>query len=204
MNPPTAAEPTPANNASVLRPEETVICEIKRHPIGILGIYTVAGGLLIILAVLIVAAGPAVFSNSSRSQVLLAGLLIWLVAAVISAGFLMIAKKVYWGNTWTVTDEAITQVKRISLFDRQTSQLSFGNLEDVTAEQDGMFQQIFHYGSLSAETAAATDKFTFNYCPNPSYYVKTILEAREHFEQTRRGAVEPEAPTTGTDLPVPG
>jgi hypothetical protein len=43
---------------------------------------------------------------------------------------------------------------------------------------------MFHFGILSAETAAATDKFTFPYCPNPTKYAQQILEAREHFRQT--------------------
>lgn len=183
MNP----QDTP-KTSSVIRPDEQVICEIRRHPIGIFGMYVTATGLLLVMAVVAFAVAPSIFSGSSRSQVLLIGALVLVIAAAISAGFILIAQKVYWGNVWVVTNESITQVKRLTLFDKQTSQLSFGNLEDVTAEQDGVWQQMFHYGTISAETAAATDKFTFMYCPNPNYYVQTILESRERFEQERRNS----------------
>jgi hypothetical protein len=177
---PPALKPLPA-----ARPDEQVICEIKRHPIGMFGIYIAVGFLLLVLAVVAFAVAPNIFTSYDRGQVMSIGAIVFVAAAAIGTGFLFIAGKVYWGNTWTLTNESIIQVKRISLFDKQTSELSLANLEDITAEQDGLLAQMFHYGVISAETAAATDKFTFLYCPNPTYYTQKVLEAREHFEQTR-------------------
>ena len=184
-----AAEPAP--EASELKPlpaaqpDEQIICEIKRHPIGMFGMYTATGFLLLVLAVVAFVVAPSVLTNYSRNQVEAIGAIVFVVAAVVGTGFLFIVGKIYWGNSWTLTSESIIQVKRIGLFDKQTSQLSLDNLEDITAEQDGVLAQMFHFGVISAETAAATDKFTFLYCPNPTYYAQKILEAREHFRQTR-------------------
>lgn len=176
--------PAPLSPLPAARPEEQVICKIKRHPIGIIGMYVAVGFLLLVLTAVAFLVAPAVFSSYDSGQVMTIGAIVFVVAAVAGTGFLFIVSKVYWGNSWTVTSESIIQVQRISLFDKQTSQLSLDNLEDITAEQDGLLAQMFHFGILSAETAAATDKFTFPYCPNPTKYAQQILEAREHFRQT--------------------
>jgi hypothetical protein len=166
-----------------MEPGEQTICEIKRHPIGIIGVYAGAGFLLVLLAVVIFVLAPHLFSGMSSGRMASISVLIFAIIAAIIAGFVFIANKIYWGNRWIVTSDSITQVRRISLFDRQTSQLSLGDLEDITAEQDGLVAQMFHFGVISAETAGATDKFTFPYCPNPNDYAKQILAARERFEQ---------------------
>jgi hypothetical protein len=89
----------------------------------------------------------------------------------------------YWGNSWVVTTDSITQVNQTGLFTRQSSQLSLANLEDVTAEQNGILAHAFNYGLLKAETAGEHSKFSFYYCPNPNLYAQQILHAREQFEQ---------------------
>lgn len=174
------------NPLAVMEPGEQTICEIKRHPIGILGMYLAAGCLLVALAVILFVLAPHVFGGQSHGRMVSASALIFAIAAAIAVVVLLIANKVYWGNRWIVTSDSITQIKRISLFDKQTSQLSLGDLEDITAEQDGLLAELFHFGVISAETAGATDKFTFPYCPNPNTYAKQILAARERFEQERR------------------
>ncbi len=69
------------------------------------------------------------------------------------------------------------------MFDKQSSQLSLGNLEDISAEQNGILTHMFNYGAVRVETAGERSKFFFNFCPNPNYYAQQILTARETFEQ---------------------
>ncbi len=191
MDPQNPDQPEPAaalpalNPLPAARPEEQIICKIKRHPIGMFGTYVAVGFLLVVLAIVAFGVAPSVFTNYSSGQVMTIGAIVFVIAAAAGTGFLFVVGKVYWGNSWTVTSESIIQVRRNSLFDKQTSQLSLDNLEDITAEQDGLLAETFRYGVISAETAAATDKFTFLYCPNPTYYAQQILEARERFRQTR-------------------
>jgi len=192
------------NPLSTMRPGEQIICEIRRHPIGIIGMYGAVGLLLFVMAVLAFIIAPNVFTSYSSGQVMMAGGLVFAVAAITGVGFLFIVHTIYWGNSWIVTSDSITQVKRIGLFDKQTSQLSLGNLEDITAEQNGVLAQMLHFGVISAETAAATDKFTFIYCPKPTYYAQQILAARERFEQEHHQNPETPAPTPGTGWPAPG
>jgi hypothetical protein len=170
-----------------MQPDEQIICEIKRHPIGMLGIYIASGAILVVLAILAFIVAPGIFGSDNRGQVLAgAGLVFILVAAAVLI-FVLIANIVYWGNHWVVTSDSITQMTQTSLFSKQSSQLSMGNLEDITVEQNGILAQLFKFGVLKAETAGERSKFVFPYCPNPNYYAQKILAAREVFEQVHHG-----------------
>jgi hypothetical protein len=174
------------NPLATMQPGEQVICEIKRHPIGIVGMYAMAGLLLTVLAVAVFVIAPLVMPSVSGSRIMEVG---GLGFALVLAGtllFLYIGNTVYIGNRWIVTDDSITQVQQTSLFSKQSSQLSMGSLEDITAEQNGILPQMFNYGVLKAETAGERSKFSFRYCPNPNYYAQQILNAREKFEQEQR------------------
>lgn len=145
------------------------------------------GLVILITAVLAFLITPEVSGSrgNDRGQTLVIGTLIFLVVTVICAAFAMISAKVYWGNSWTVTTDSLTQVRRFGLFSRQSSQLSLKDLEDVTAQQSGVLAEMFNFGLLKVETAGERSKFMFPFCPNPNYYAQQILKARETFERNR-------------------
>jgi hypothetical protein len=173
------------NQLSVTQLGEKKICEIKRHPIGLLAVYFMCGFLLVLVAILGFGAAPHLFPGVSTSQIDNLTLAVLLIVALLCAGYALIETKVYWGNSWVVTSDSLTQVDQNSLFSRQSSQLSLGNLEDVSAEQNGILSHMFNYGLLRVETAGERSKFVFAYCPNPNFYAQQILAAREAFEQGR-------------------
>ena len=177
------------NILPVTEPGEHTICVIKRHRIGILGVYVMCGLVVLVTALLAFIVVPS-FASDNRGTALLAGGTIFLAVAVICAVFAWISAKVYWGNTWTLTSDSLTQVRHLNLFNRQSSQLSLKDLEDVTAEQNGIFPEMFNYGLLKVETAGEKSKFRFPFCPNPNYYAQQILAAREAFERNRKAAEE--------------
>jgi hypothetical protein len=171
------------NPLESMQPGERVICEIKRHPIGIIGIYFSFAVAVLLVAVVGYSFGPQIFTSLDPSRVYGIVSLVLLVVAVLGGLFAYIAHIVYWGNRWIVTDDSVTQVTQNSLFSKQSSQLSMGNLEDISAEKNGILPSLFNYGVLKAETAGAKkNNFHFFYCPNPDYYAKCILDAREKFE----------------------
>lgn len=178
------ADPTDdiKNPIASMQPGEKNICEIKRHPIGMLGTYIMSGFVLVVVAVLALIVAPHVITSQSSGKVTTIGVLIFLIVAIFTSLFVFIANKVYWGNRWVLTTDSLTQITQNSLFDKQSSQLSLGNLEDVTAEQNGILTHMFKYGVLRVETAGERSKFMFLYCPNPDDYAKQILSAREAFE----------------------
>jgi uncharacterized membrane protein (DUF485 family) len=178
----------------VLRPGERVICEIKRHPFGILSMYF-SGAVAIVIAVVLAAFAPQ-FINTGTDITTMA----MVGAAIIIVGvalMLWVATFVYWQNRWIVTDDSITQITQDGLFGRRVSQLSMENLEDITVDKSGIIQTMLNFGTLKAETAGEHSKFTFPFCPDPSSYARKILEVHETFiHQSRHQpqAVNPVAP----------
>lgn len=189
MNPENYQQPEThvRNPLEATQPGEQTVCEIKRHPIGIIGTYIVAG--FLIIAAALAAVLVQLYLKNAASLVPL----VWAICAlvmIVALVMLFVGTKVYWGNRWVVTSDSITQILQTSLFNVQSSQLSMGNIEDVTTEQDGILPHMFGYGSLRVETAGERSKFVFMYCPTPNEYAKKILNAREQFEQSRRGEDE--------------
>jgi hypothetical protein len=193
-----------SNELSVMQPGERVICDIKRHPIGIIGIYVAIVFMLFIAAVLAFILVPGTFGDtgSDQAQRYAAGL--FAIVAVAGLLYSLVATYVYWNNKWVVTSDSITQVAQSGLFNRQSAQLGLESLEDITAEQNGMLTHIFHYGVLKAETAGHRSKFVFNYCPNPNFYAQKILEAREALEGHGVTHATVAAPVPPQPQPGPG
>ena len=181
---PVYTQPAPLPNyapAAALPITETSILKISRHPIGIFSIYFLSGFIIVALALIVFGVLPRVFSDN-KSLVLGIGSMLLIVIAILCGIYSLIATKIYWGNTWELSTEGITQVSRTGLFDKQSSQLSLGDIEDVTVEQNGMLTHMLNYGLIRVETAGEHSKFVFLYCPNPNYYSQSIIAAREDYD----------------------
>jgi len=169
------------NNVKVgqLDDDEELVATIKRHPMGIIGIYFIfVVGLLAVAGIITVVIPRMVDVNTSGKTVMALALVI----ALIFMGVALIALTyVYWQNKMIITDKNITQVNQRSLFNREISQLSMANIEDVTSEKKGILQTMFNYGTMRVETAGERFNFHFEYCPNPDVCAKAILECREKF-----------------------
>lgn len=187
------------NPLEAMSPGERIICEIKRHPIGMISRYIMVAFLLVALSVFAVVVIPNVGDQSVKSQMQDFVILGLLVAGAISMLSLWVAAFVYYRNRWIVTTDSITQINQTGLFSAQMSQLSMANLQDVTVIQDGFLPTWLNYGVLRAETAGERSKFIFLYCPNPKYYARQILICRENFINS-----SPETAKRGNDdLAVP-
>jgi hypothetical protein len=183
----------------VLRPGERIICEIKRHPFGILSMYF-SGAIAIMVVVVLAAYAPQLVSTGTDiTTMAMVG------AAIIIMGIaliLWVATFVYWQNRWIITDDSITQITQEGLFGRHVSQLSMESLEDVTVGKNGLIQTLLNFGTLKAETAGEHSKFTFPYCPNPGMYARKILEVHETFIHQSRH--QPQAVNPVTPMPAYG
>ncbi|HEY5667958.1 MAG TPA: PH domain-containing protein [Candidatus Saccharimonadales bacterium] len=169
----------------VMQPGERIVCEIKRHPIGILMLYIGAFLAIAFVAVALYFVMPTIrekYGADADTMVLMGGGIV-LTGIIL---MLFVSTTVYWQNMWVVTTDSITQITQNGLFGRQVSQLSMENLEDVTVMQDGILPHIFNYGMLKAETAGERSKFVFLYCPDPNECARLILDAHEKFLEDRR------------------
>lgn len=184
-----------ANELIVMQPGEKVVSVITRHPIGIIAVYIMIVIVLAVIGASVFAIGPSLTTNvESHDNITKAGSIVFLISVIIFVLFGIIAHIVYWGNKWIVTSDSITQISRYSLFFRESSQLGMNHIEDVTAEQNGIFPHIFNYGTLKAETAGERSKFVLLFCPNPNYYATAILDAREEYEMHMHGQQNQAAP----------
>jgi hypothetical protein len=170
----------------VLQPGELIVANLKRHPFGIIQLY-VAGllgiGLMVGIGFFIAPNLLDQYNNGDGMTMVIGGVLLLIALMVLVLG---VATSVYWQNEWVITTDSITQIIQTSLFNRQVSQLSMENLEDVTVNQDGIIPHMFGFGTLKVETAGERSKFIFLYCPNPNDYARKILEIHEAFLEDRR------------------
>ena len=186
----------------VLQPGEQIVANVKRHPFGIIQLYIAALlgiGVAAVVAFLLVPSFLNQYGNGSGMSLVVVGLVLIVALLVLILG---VATSVYWQNEWVITTDSITQIVQSSLFNRQVSQLSMENLEDVTVNQDGIIPHMFNFGTLKVETAGERSKFIFPYCPNPNEYARQILEIHEHFLEERRNVQNTRgAATITTDNP---
>jgi hypothetical protein len=163
---------------------EKLICEIRKHPVGLVLIYIT--GVLVTAAMLIIfMLLPNMFDGASSglgngydsARPILA--VIGGVLALLSLGSTAIGAYLYQGNVVLVTSEKIAQVLQISLFNRKISQLSIGDVQDVTVTQHGILAHMFNYGTIVIETAGEQQNYTFTFAPQPYERAKDIVYAHE-------------------------
>ena len=181
---------------------EQEIFSIKRHPIGILFTYIVAGFSLLVLAVIIFAVAPALLPER-KDEIIRLGAGLFLIVLMITLVLVVVSHYVYWGNRWVLTSDSLTQISQTGLFNKESSQLSRANLEDITAQTNGILARVFNYGVLRAQTAGERSKFFFIYCPDPEKYAQEILNAREQFEQGLRAKDQASRPTATSPFAQP-
>ena len=171
------------NPLAVMQPGERIICEIRRHPFGLFGVYVMG---ILVIAITLAAAifglyFTTILTNEQKIGVVLGAGLIVLVTTLI----VYIGVYIYKANRWIVTSDSITQVAQTGLFNTHSSQLSLANLEDVSAHQDGLLQQMLGFGDLIVESAGERSKFVFSFCPNPNECARKIIAAHEEYIASR-------------------
>ncbi|HTY40011.1 MAG TPA: PH domain-containing protein, partial [Candidatus Paceibacterota bacterium] len=77
----------------------------------------------------------------------------------------------YYLDVWIVTNKRVINVEQLSLFSREISECRLDRIQDVTAEVHGFLPTVLHFGNVSLETAAESERFFLNGVPNP-YDVK--------------------------------
>lgn len=163
---------------------EKLVCEIRKHPLGLFLIYMT--GLFVAAALAVTFFGATFFldndplntgvpSTSLRTPLILLGTFLILLTLLIT----FLGAYIYQSNVVLVTNEKITQVTYRTIFDRKISQLSIGDVQDVTVSQTGILARIFNYGTLVVETAGEQQNYTFSYVPEPYGASKSIVHAHE-------------------------
>lgn len=164
--------------------DEELVGEIRKHPFGLLVIDIVGFSITALLAIIPIglALNMDTFDvgGGSNSQAF-SGLLIFIgiLLATLSIVATLISAMLYKNNVIFVTSDKLAQVLYTSLFSRKISQLSIGDIQDVTVTQKGIFAHIFNYGTLVIETAGEQQNYTFNYVPDPYQSARLVVGAHE-------------------------
>lgn len=163
---------------------EELVWEIRKHPFGLALIYFTGAAIAAIIFSFLVL-GPMVFSSdflgldielgSVRPVLILIGFVLTVFALVGTA----IGAYLYQANVVIVTSEKIAQLLYKSLFDRKISQLSIGDVQDVSVQQKGIFARMFNYGTLIVETAGEQNNYVFTFTPKPYETAKAIVSSHE-------------------------
>jgi len=93
--------------------------------------------------------------------------------------FTYIAGFVYQNNILVLTNEKVAQILYRNLIDRKISQLSLGELQDITVDQRGLVARFFQYGTLILETAGEQNNYNFTYTSYPHHCAKELVQAHE-------------------------
>lgn len=166
---------------------EYVAMEVRRHPIGLISIWT----LIIVLVILTLAILP--FYSMNRESIasifsIHPGALptttaltlpIFALAALFLLGGL-VAVYVYNSNLFYLTNESIIQYIQSSIFSTKEQQINLVNIDDVSYRQQGILQQVLNYGTVRVSTEGdERNPYVFYFVAKPQLVVRTINDAME-------------------------
>lgn len=163
---------------------EELVAEIRKHPFGLFIIDLLGFAISALLAIIpIVLAfnldffqlGDSSNASAARGVLIIIGVLLGSLSIVAT----LISAMLYRNNVIYVTSDKIAQVLYTSLFNRKISQLSIGDVQDVTVTQKGIFSRIFNFGTLVIETAGEQQNYTFTYIPEPYESARSIVGSHE-------------------------
>lgn len=163
--------------------DERLLLEIRKHPFGLFLIYLI--GTFVTISMLVVAVMVVIFANNGSnygydfSSLQMPVILVTFLMAVLSLVMTGVGSYLYKTNVILVTSDKLSQLLNRTIFDRKISQLSIGDVQDVTVSQKGIFAHLFNYGTIVIETAGEQENYNFTYAPNPYECAKIIVGAHE-------------------------
>ncbi len=161
---------------------EVLVDEIRKHWFGLFAIYAF-GILASLIVVIIFAILPGTFKSEELQIDLSAYAPLLAVVGILFVSMLVISTFIgsylYKNDVIIVTNEKIAQVLYRTIFNRKISQLSIGDVQDVSVAQVGIFPRIFNYGTITIETAGEQENYKFTYVPDPYKRAKNIVGSHE-------------------------
>lgn len=164
---------------------EYVISDVKRHPIGLLGVWLICGlSLLGIIGLLALIASNNKDMTGGNLPLAPLGIGAALLCILIVIGG-YIATYVYKANTFYLTNESVIQNIQMSLFANREQTVSLGNVEDASYLKRGIIQTIFDFGMIRLSTQGDETTYRFTYASHPAQQVAKLNNAVEAFKNGR-------------------
>ncbi|MGC9048733.1 MAG: PH domain-containing protein [Patescibacteria group bacterium] len=106
---------------------------------------------------------PDIFSNQSLMVILVLAvslyyLFIWVI--------LFYNWLDYYLDIWVITDKQVINVYQNGLWNRAVARQPLANIQDVMAEEKGIWPTLFHFGNIKIQTAGSEGHFILSEIPN--------------------------------------
>ena len=88
----------------------------------------------------------------------------------------------YTMDIWIVTDSRIIDSTQNGFFNRTVSEISLGNIQDITTTVSGAIPTMMNYGDVEVQSAGAADHFKFRQVGNPQNIKDTVSKAMADYK----------------------
>lgn len=169
--------------------DEDVILVLRKHWFEIFPSYVAAGfvyfiGLLAIFVMPVLF--PAIVKGIAYNFYAIAVSLLFLY----NTAFLFSVWLIHYLNVGLITTEHVVEVCQDSLFSRKISELDLEKIQDVSANQRGIAETMFNFGTVNVQTAGESPNFIFTHVPDPNAASQKIMELEEEYA-SRHGLRNP-------------
>ncbi|HOZ36918.1 MAG TPA: PH domain-containing protein [bacterium] len=89
----------------------------------------------------------------------------------------------YYLDVWVVTNYRVIGVEQKGLFNRKVSEYKLFRIQDVMAEQKGVFSTVLDYGTVHVQTAGEQEMVNFQQVPNPNHIARELIRLIEFNKQ---------------------
>ncbi len=157
---------------------ETVLLCLHRHWYTLIGkfIYLFLGALLPF--VLIALFGQLIIKFNLNTLVVFLWsayyMILWYIFGYIVTMYTM--------DIWVVTNQRIIDSTQNGFFNRTVSEISLGNIQDISTVVMGAIPTTMNYGDIEVQSAGAQDHFDFKQVPNPQGVKEIITKAMADFK----------------------
>lgn len=180
---------------------EKILATIRHHWFAYVSVFVGAGFmcLLVIGLIIAVGVGGSDLGLPSGSMSIATGLGFLAIVIIIAFSFIPVWIKKQ--EMLVLTEEALLQIKKPSIFASKVSQLNLQHIADVTVNQDTI-GTMFGFAHLTIETPGEQDNYEFPVVANARDQAKAIIEAHENYAAAlESGQIQT---TLGQRPPVPG
>lgn len=109
-------------------------------------------------------------------SILFSSIYLLLILALMMNGFID-----YYLDVYIITDRRIVDITQNGLFKRKIGELNLRQIQDISAQVDGIFPTLLHFGNVNIQTAAEIPNFAFENIAHPYEISKKILDLHEAY-----------------------
>lgn len=177
---------------------ERVAILLRRHPIT-----NFRWALVAIVATCI----PVLISTMPLADIGLGGLaqipthiqqLVLLFWYTLIAGFVIQNMLIWYYNVYLITNHRIVDVDFHGLMRYASDEAALHQIQDVSHSQSGLWQLLFHYGTVHIQTAGTRQNLDFERVPLPSRVADVITDLLPIPEDVQRGRITIDRPSHST------